>query len=94
MFINFIKTAICKIVLATGLLASLSIFAMPAPASADTRSTAAIVAAAALVIGAIAYDNSGRPYYVRGGRRWFVSRDVASYWRYHRVHRGYRRFPR
>lgn len=84
MLVNAIKSVFGKSVLAAGLLASLAIFAMPRPASADTQSTAAIVAAAAFIVGAIAYDNSGRPYYVRGGRRWYVSRPVADYYRTHR----------
>lgn len=84
MFVTFIKSIIGKSVLAAGLLASLTVFAMPSPASADTRSTMAIAAAAALVVGAIAYDHDGRPYYMRDGRRWFVSRDVVQYYQVHR----------
>jgi hypothetical protein len=82
MFATLVKPTISKIVLAAGVLA-VTIFALPRPASADTQSTAAIVAAAALIVGAIAYDSSGRPYYDRDGRRWYVSRDTADYYRMH-----------
>ena len=95
MLVNFIKSAIGKSVLVAGLLASVTVFGMPRPASASTESTAAIVAAAALIVGAIAYDSSNRPYYVRDGRRWYVSPSVANYYRDNRWdrrdHRRHRR---
>jgi hypothetical protein len=74
-----IKPIITKFVLTLGLIASMT-FAMPRPASADTQSTVAIIAAAAAVVGAIAYDNSGRPYYVRYGHRCYVSPAVVNYY--------------
>lgn len=92
MFANLIKSIFAKGVLAAGLLASVSVFALPQPAAADARSTAAIAAAAALIVGAIAYDNGGRAYYVRDGRRWFVDRDVAQYYLEHRWDRDHGRF--
>ena len=82
-FTAFLKPTIGKAVLAIGMLAAATAFAMPQPALADTRSTAEIVAAAALFGGAIAYDNGGLPYYVRSGRRWYVSPQVAGYYRDH-----------
>lgn len=77
------KPTIAKIVLATGVMAA-SVLALPRPAAADEASTAAIVAAAALVVGAIAYDSTGRPYYMREGRRFYVAPAVANYYRFHR----------
>ena len=74
-----VKPIVTKFVLTLGLIASLT-FAMPRPASADTQSTVAIVAAAAAIVGAIAYDNSGRPYYVRYGHRCYVSPAVVNYY--------------
>jgi hypothetical protein len=79
MLVTTLKSIAGKIVLASGVLAAAA-FAMPRPASADTASTLAIVAAAAAIVGAIAYDNSGRPYYVRDGRRWYVAPAVADYY--------------
>ncbi|HUY41417.1 MAG TPA: hypothetical protein VMV82_07605 [Candidatus Dormibacteraeota bacterium] len=88
MLVNFIKPVAAKLVLASGVLAA-ALVAMPRPASADTTSTIAIAAAAALIVGAIAYDNSGRPYYERDNRRWYVSREAANYYRYHRFPQRY-----
>ena len=87
MTIATIKPIIAKFVLTLGLIASMT-FAMPRPASADTQSTVAIIAAAAAIVGAIAYDNSGRPYYVRYGHRCYVSPAVVDY--YHN-HQGWNR---
>lgn len=64
----FAKPLIGKFVLAAGVLAT-AMVAMPRPASADTQSTVAIVAAAALIAGAIANDSNRRPYYMREGQR-------------------------
>jgi hypothetical protein len=83
MLTNVVKPTIAKIVLATGVLAA-SILALPRPAAANEASTAAIVAAAALVVGAIAYDSGGRPYYLHEGRRFYVAPSVANYYRSHR----------
>ncbi|MHB8432883.1 MAG: hypothetical protein ACYC8W_01800 [Candidatus Tyrphobacter sp.] len=88
MLVNFIKPVAAKLVLASGVLAA-ALVAMPRPASADTTSTIAIAAAAALIVGAIAYDSSGRPYYERDNRRWYVSREAANYYRYHRFPQRY-----
>lgn len=55
-------------------------FAPSLPASADTASTAAIAAGAALIVGGLIYDSQNRPYYNRGGRRVYVSeRDAQDY---------------
>jgi hypothetical protein len=56
---------------------------MTQPAKADTASTAAIVAGAAAIVGALLIDNSNRPYYVNGGRRYYVTQSEANYWRQH-----------
>jgi hypothetical protein len=72
-----------------GLLALGSIGGTAMPAKADTASTAAIVAGAASIVGALLYDSSNHPYYVRNNRRYYVSQDEASYYRSH--HRGYMR---
>ncbi len=85
MFMRFtaiFKPMISKAVLVVGMLAAVGAFAIPQPASADTRSTAEIVAAAAMIVGAIAYDQ-GRPYYVRDGRRRYVSPAVAGWYQDH-----------
>jgi hypothetical protein len=52
-------------------------------AKADTASTAAIVAGAAAIVGALVYDGNNRPYYVRNDRRYYVSQSEASYYRGH-----------
>ena len=54
-FTAFLKPTIGKAVLAIGMLAAATAFAMPQPALADTRSTAEIVAAAALIVGAVVF---------------------------------------
>ena len=56
----------------------------PRPAAADTQSTAAIIAGAAAIVGALLSDNSGNQYYVNDGYRHYVNRDVANYYRSHR----------
>lgn len=83
MFVKTLKSNLTKIVLATGMLAA-TMIALPKPASADTGSTIAIAAAAAAIVGAIAYDSQGRPYYMRDRQRFYVSQDTANYWRFHR----------
>ena len=55
-------------------------------AKADTASTAAIVAGAAAIVGALVYDGNNRPYYVRNDQRYYVSQNEAAYYRGH--HRG------
>ncbi len=71
----------------------------PKPAQADEASTAAIAFGAAAIVGALLYDGNNRPYYVDGGRRFYVSNDQARWYRDHRdgyarggygyVHGGY-----
>ncbi len=59
------------------------------PAPADTASTAAIIAGAAAITGALLYDSSNHPYYIQNNRRYYVNDDQAQYYRSH--HRGYER---
>ena len=72
-----------------GLLAFGSVAGTPAPAKADTASTAAIVAGAAAIVGALLYDANNRPYYVRNNHRYYVTQQEAQYYRGH--HQGYSR---
>jgi hypothetical protein len=60
-----------------------------APAKADTASTAAIIAGAAAITGALLYDSSNHPYYVRNNHRYYVTQNEAVYYRGH--HRGVER---
>jgi hypothetical protein len=60
--------------------------AVPRVASADTTSTALLVAGAAAIAGALLYDSSGHPYYVRSNKRYYVSQPVAQY--YQKQHHG------
>jgi hypothetical protein len=53
------------LLLATGVLGQ-----SQTPAKADTGSTAAIVAGAAAIVGALLYDGNNRPYYVRNDHRY------------------------
>ncbi len=55
-------------------------------AKADTASTAAIVAGAAAIVGALLYDSNNHPYYVRDNRRYYVTQNEAQYYR--KRHRG------
>jgi hypothetical protein len=59
------------------------------PAKADTASTAAIVAGAAGIVGALLYDANNHPYYIRGGHRYYVTAGEANYYRSH--HHGVER---
>ena len=72
-----------------GLLFLGSIGGTPAPAKADTTSTALIAVGAAAIVGALLYDGNNRPYYVRDNHRYYVSQDEAQYYRGH--HRTYQR---
>ncbi len=56
------------------------------PAKADTASTIAIAAGAAAIVGALLYDGSNHPYYIRNNHRYYVTQDEATYYRSH--HRG------
>jgi hypothetical protein len=64
-----------------------SVAGTPAPAKADTASTAAIIAGAAAIAGALLYDGNNRPYYVRNNHRYYVTQQEAQYYRGH--HQGY-----
>ena len=81
---------ISKPLLRTAALASLGLvataFTLPRPAAADAASTAAIAGAAGAIIGGLLFDSNNRPYYVRGGRRVYVSEPVAR--EYARRHGG------
>ncbi|MFZ1124761.1 MAG: hypothetical protein WAN59_06460 [Candidatus Baltobacteraceae bacterium] len=50
---------------------------------ADTASTAAIVAGAAAIVGALLYDSNNRPYYVSNNHRYYVTQNEAQYYRGH-----------
>ncbi len=52
-------------------------------AQADTASTAAIAAGAAAIAGALLYDASNHPYYVRDNHRYYVTAGEANYYRNH-----------
>jgi hypothetical protein len=72
-----------------GLLFLGSLGGTPAPAKADTTSTALITVGAAAIVGALLYDGNNRPYYVRDNHRYYVSQNEAQYYRGH--HRTYQR---
>jgi hypothetical protein len=61
----------------------------PTIVKADTASTAAIIAGAAAIAGALLYDGNNRPYYVRNNHRYYVTQQEAQYYRGH--HRGVER---
>jgi hypothetical protein len=63
-----------------------SLGATQTAAKADTASTAAIIAGAAAIAGALLYDSNNHPYYVRDNRRYYVTQNEALYYRAH--HRG------
>ncbi len=52
-------------------------------AKADTASTAAIAAGAAAIAGALLYDSSNHPYYIRDNHRYYVTAGEANYYRSH-----------
>ena len=56
---------------------------MPTAAKADTASTAAIAAGAAAIVGALLYDSSNRPYYIRNNHRYYVTQSEAQQYRSH-----------
>ncbi len=64
-----------------GLLTLAAFAGTPTIAKADTASTAAIVAGAAAIVGALLYDGSNHPYYVRNNRRYYVTQNEAQYYR-------------
>jgi hypothetical protein len=55
----------------------------PSAAKADTTSTALIVAGVAAITGAILYDSSNHPYYVRNDRRYYITQNEERYYRSH-----------
>lgn len=75
------KTIITRSALVLALSCAVFMTAAPRPASADEASTAAIIAGAAAIVGAILYDNSGQPYYVQDGRHHYISDAQANYYR-------------
>jgi hypothetical protein len=69
-----------------GLLVLGALSGAPSAAKADTSSTAAIIAGVAAITGAILYDSSNHPYYVRSNRRYYITQNEEHYYRAH--HRG------
>jgi hypothetical protein len=69
-------TAIGSLILAATLVA-------PQPVPADTASTAAIVAGAMGIVGALLIDANNRPYYVKNNHRYYVTQPEAQYYRGH-----------
>jgi hypothetical protein len=67
----------------SGLLVFASVGGTQTAAKADTASTAAIIAGAAAIVGALIYDNNNRPYYVRNNKRYYVTQNEAQYYRSH-----------
>jgi hypothetical protein len=67
----------------SGLLLLGSLGGVPAPAKADSTSTALIAVGAAAIVGALLYDGNNHPYYVRDNRRYYVTQDEAQYYRGH-----------
>jgi hypothetical protein len=66
-----------------GLIVLGSIGGTQAPAKADTKSTALIAAGAAAIVGALIYDGSNHPYYVRNNHRYYVTQQEATYYKGH-----------
>jgi hypothetical protein len=66
-----------------GLLVLGSVGGTPTAAKADTASTAAIAVGAAAIVGALLYDGSNHPYYVRNNHRYYVTQQEATYYRGH-----------
>jgi hypothetical protein len=56
---------------------------VPSVAKADTASTAAIIAGVAAITGAILYDSSNHPYYVRNNHRYYITQNEEQYYRSH-----------
>jgi hypothetical protein len=72
-----------------GLLVVGALSGAPSAAKADTASTAAIIAGVAAITGAILYDSSNHPYYVRNNHRYYITQNEEHYYRSH--HRGVER---
>ena len=83
------KAPSLKRAIAIGGLTVAATFVAPQPAPADTATTAAIIAGAAAIVGALLLDSNQRPYYVKDNRRYYVSQPEATYYRthYHAVQR-------
>ncbi len=77
-----IQSALKRVVLGTALVAAVAVSA-PRPAQADTASTAAIVAGAAAIVGALLVDSNNRSYYVKNNERYYVTPGEATYYRAH-----------
>jgi len=69
-----------------GLVMAGSFVTTQAAAMADTASTAAIAVGAAAIVGALLYDGSNHPYYVRNNHRYYVTPGEAQYYRSHHPH--------
>jgi hypothetical protein len=74
--------------LITAAIATVAVMPLARPAQADTASTAAIVAAAGAIVGALLTDSNNQPYYVNNGRHVYVSKNTATYYRAHGNNRG------
>src|SRR5450755_359131 len=64
-----------------GLLVLGTLGGAPTAAMADTASTVAIAAGAAAIVGALLYDSTNRPYYVRNNHRYYVTQPEEQYYR-------------
>jgi hypothetical protein len=87
--IDTMRSTTRRITALAGMLSVALTTGAPSMARADAGSTAAIIAGAAAIVGAIIYDSSNRPYYVRNERRYYITEDEAVWYRRH--HRGYER---
>lgn len=66
-----------------GLVVAGSIGTTQTVAKASTASTAGIAAGAAAIVGALLYDSSNHPYYVRNNHRYYVTQSEAQSYRSH-----------
>jgi hypothetical protein len=66
-----------------GTLFAASVTGVPRIASADTTSTAAIIAGAAAIAGALIYDSQNHPYYIRDRHRYYVTDEQARWYKQH-----------
>ena len=80
------KAPFRKRAIAIGSLIVAATFVAPQPAPADTASTAAIIAGATAIVGALLVGANNQPYYVKNNRRYYVTPQEAQYYRtHHRV---------
>ena len=77
------KALILKRATAIGSLILAGTLVAPQPAAADTASTAAIIAGAMGIVGALLIEANNRPYYVKNNRRYYVTQPEAQYYRSH-----------